>query len=93
MEQLKRYKAVLTGNVQGVGLRVFAKEQATNLGVTGWIKNMPDGTVDLEMQGKQPEIDKLTSIIKKGNFIIKVETMKVEEMAPVAGDEAFVIKY
>lgn len=93
MEQVKRYKAVLTGNVQGVGLRVFAKEQATNLGVTGWIKNMPDGTVNLEMQGKQPEIDKLTAIIKKGNFIIKVETMNVEEIAPVKDDEAFVIKY
>ena len=93
MEQLKRYKAVLTGNVQGVGLRIFAKEQATKLGVTGWIRNMEDGTVHLEMQGKQPEIDKLTEIIKKGNFIIKVESMEVEEIAPLADDEAFVIKY
>lgn len=93
MEQLKRYKAVLTGNVQGVGLRVFAKEQATNLGVTGWIKNMPDGTVNLEMQGNQEAIDKLTAVIKKGNFIIKVETMDIEEIATVDKDEAFVIKY
>ena len=38
MEQIKRYKAVITGNVQGVGLRVFVVDNASKLGITGWVK-------------------------------------------------------
>lgn len=47
MEQIKRYKAVITGNVQGVGLRVFVVDNASKLGITGWVKNMADGTVEM----------------------------------------------
>lgn len=92
MTDIKRYKATLTGRVQGVGLRFFAKENANKLGVTGWVKNMPDGTVDMELQGKDNVITELVNIIKKGNFIIKVETFTAEEIAIVEGEKAFIIK-
>ena len=44
MEQIKRYKAVITGNVQGVGLRVFVVDNASKLGITGWVKNCRNGS-------------------------------------------------
>ena len=74
MTDVKRYKAVLTGRVQGVGLRFFTMENANKLNVTGWVKNMADGTVAMELQGTDSAITELVNIIKKGNFIIKVET-------------------
>lgn len=92
MTDIKRYKATLTGRVQGVGLRFFTMENANKLGITGWVKNMPDGTVDMELQGKDNVITELVNIIKKGNFIIKVETFTAEEIAVVEGEKAFIIK-
>ena len=92
-QEIKRYKAVITGRVQGVGLRVFTKENAEKLDLTGWVKNMPDGTVELEMQGSAEKLAELTAIIKKGNFIIKVDTFDSVEIPTVDGEQAFIIKY
>ena len=87
MEQIKRYKAVITGNVQGVGLRVFVVDNASKLGITGWVKNMADGTVEMEAQGNPDKLDQLFATIKKGNFIIKVDNIDCVE------ETSFIIKY
>ena len=92
MTDVKRYKAILTGRVQGVGLRFFTMENASKLGLTGWVKNMADGTVHLEVQGKDSVITEFVNIIKKGNFIINVETFDAEEMPVVEEEKAFIIK-
>ena len=81
MTDVKRYKAILTGRVQGVGLRFFTMENASKLGLTGWVKNMADGTVHLEVQGEDSVITEFVNIIKKGNFIINVETFDAEEIS------------
>ena len=80
MEQIKRYKAVITGNVQGVGLRVFVVDNASKLGITGWVRNMADGTVEMEAQGNPDKLDQLFATIKKGNFIIKVDNIDCTEI-------------
>lgn len=92
MTDVKRYKAILTGRVQGVGLRFFTMENANKLGLTGWVKNMTDGTVHLEVQGKDSVITEFVNIIKKGNFIINVETFDAEEIPVVEKEKAFIIK-
>lgn len=92
MTDVKRYKAILTGRVQGVGLRFFTMENANKLGLTGWVKNMADGTVHLEVQGKDSVITEFVNIIKKGNFIINVETFDAEEIPVVEEEKAFIIK-
>lgn len=92
MEQIKRYKAVLTGNVQGVGLRIFVVEQANKLGITGWVKNMADGSVEMEAQGNVANLEQLMSIVKKGNFIIKVKNIDCTEIDCVE-ETSFIIKY
>ena len=92
MTDVKRYKAILTGRVQGVGLRFFTMENASKLGLTGWVKNMADGTVHLEVQGEDSVITEFGNIIKKGNFIINVETFDAEEMPVVEEEKAFIIK-
>lgn len=92
MTDVKRYKAILTGRVQGVGLRFFTMENASKLGLTGWVKNMADGTVHLEVQGKDSVITEFVNIIKKGNFIINVETFDAEEIPVVEEEKAFIIR-
>lgn len=92
MTDVKRYKAILTGRVQGVGLRFFTMKNASKLGLTGWVKNMADGTVHLEVQGEDSVITEFVNIIKKGNFIINVETFDAEEMPVVEEEKAFIIK-
>ncbi|MBM6760813.1 acylphosphatase [Megamonas hypermegale] len=92
MTDVKRYKAILTGRVQGVGLRFFTMENASKLGLTGWVKNMADGTVHLEVQGEDSVITEFVSIIKKGNFIINVETFDAEEIPVIEEEKAFIIR-
>lgn len=93
MEQIKRYKAVITGNVQGVGLRVFVVDNArSKLGITGWVRNMADGTVEMEAQGNSDKLDQLFATIKKGNFIIKVDNIDCTEIDCVE-ETSFIIKY
>lgn len=92
MEQIKRYKAVITGNVQGVGLRVFVVDNASKLGITGWVRNMADGTVEMEAQGNLDKLDQLFVTIKKGNFIIKVDNIDYTEIDCVE-EASFIIKY
>lgn len=92
MEQIKRYKAVITGNVQGVGLRVFVVDNASKLGITGWVRNMADGTVEMEAQGNPDKLDQLFATIKKGNFIIKVDNIDCTENDCVE-ETSFIIKY
>lgn len=89
----KRFAAVATGRVQGVGFRVFVVDKAEGLDITGWVKNMPDGSVNMELQGNVVKLANLISIIKKGNFIIKVDNFDYHEIPYVDGEDNFIIKY
>ena len=51
-----RWNMILTGRVQHVGLRFRAKMTAQQLGLTGWVRNLDDGNVELELQGAQEDI-------------------------------------
>lgn len=51
-----RWNMILTGRVQHVGLRFRAKKTAQKLGLTGWVRNLDDGNVELELQGSQEDI-------------------------------------
>ena len=52
-----RQRIVFHGRVQGVGFRYTAKYLAQSLGLTGWVENEFDGTVVMEIQGREPMID------------------------------------
>lgn len=56
---MKRLIAKVYGDVQGVGFRYEVKRRADDLGLTGFVRNEPDGTVDLEAEGEERELEKL----------------------------------
>jgi len=75
--------------VQGVGFRYRAYHSANNYGITGWIKNCSDGSVEMEVQGTEKDIDEMILSIEKGHFII-IENMFTENV-PLKNDCTFEI--
>lgn len=87
----KRFFAVAEGRVQGVGFRFFVRENALNLFVTGWVKNMPDGTVAMELQGNDGNLECLIKRLKMGDRFIEVNKITVQEQQLVEMEKNFVI--
>jgi len=76
------FKAKVFGKVQGVGYRYFVKDKAKNLDIIGYAKNLPDGTVEVIAQGKEANLQKLISELKKGPFLAKVEKLQIYFQKP-----------
>ena len=73
------------GRVQGVGFRYWAHTQAIKANVTGWARNEYDGTVTMEVQGREPMINKLLMRLNHDRFI-SIEWMDAKEI-PLRDDE------
>ena len=64
MRESKHY--VISGQVQGVGFRYFTEYAASRLGVDGWVRNMPDGCVEVEAAAESTELNKFEHAIRIG---------------------------
>ena len=73
---------VVSGRVQGVFFRDNARRKATELGLKGYAKNLPDGTVEIVAEGDEEKINELIDFIKKGPGIAKVEGIKLKHKEP-----------
>ena len=68
-EKIIRKKVFVYGSVQGVAFRYRAEHAANMLGVTGWVRNEPDGSVLLEVQGTDEQIDKVLAMVNQGTYV------------------------
>ncbi|MBI2074961.1 MAG: acylphosphatase [Candidatus Levybacteria bacterium] len=71
----------ISGFVQGVGFRHFVRQKARQLGLTGWVRNLPDRRVEAVFQQSSGKVDKVEQVIKecrKGPFLSEVEEVRVE---------------
>lgn len=73
-----RAKITVSGLVQGVGYRAFAKSAAEKLGLKGFAENMPDGTVKIVVEGERSDIEKFIEECRRGPPFAEVEDVKVE---------------
>lgn len=71
-----RKKFIFTGRVQKVGFRLEVSLIAKKLGLTGWVKNTPQGEVEAEIQGEKDKIDFLINFMKS---LKRIKIVKVEE--------------
>ena len=62
----EHYNITVKGRVQGVGFRYNARRQALTLGLDGFVKNMPDGSVYVEVEGNESELDEFVDWCRKG---------------------------
>jgi len=72
----KRADIIFKGAVQGVGFRFTAENIANVIGLTGWVRNRPDGAVEVLCEGREEDINALISRIEKemGHYIHSVKT-------------------
>lgn len=63
MENVIRMHLVFHGHVQGVGFRFYSSHKASILGLTGWVRNAEDGTVEMEAQGSAAALKELVNYI------------------------------
>jgi acylphosphatase len=82
----------MEGRVQGVFYRAFTRDQAVNLGLNGWVRNMPDGRVEAVFEGREELIEQVIIACKKGPPGAHVANVNVIR-EPVAGDRGFEIRY
>ena len=90
MRVARRY--VIAGRVQGVGFRFFAEAAAAREGVHGWVRNLPDGTVEAFVEGERESVDRVEAALRRGPGSARVERVDVEECAPTRRATGFSIR-
>lgn len=80
-----RRQITFYGWVQGVGFRYRARHAADRVGATGWVRNEYDGSVTMEIQGTEDQIDQVILALERGRYL-KIEFMDVKTI-PVVPDE------
>ena len=84
---------IITGKVQGVGFRNFTQLNARQLGINGYAKNLPNGTVEVVAEGDKARLDALVVLLKKGPRYARVDSLDIDER-PFTGEyESFGIRY
>lgn len=77
-----RKHILFSGRVQGVGFRYTSCYLARSLGLTGWVKNLWDGDVEMEVQGDPEAVGKLIEQLHEGRFI-RIERMESQEISVI----------
>ena len=90
---LRQVHIYVTGYVQGVGYRQFVKHHARKQTVTGWVRNLPDGRVEIVLQGKSPSVEILLDIYRKGPMLAEVEDLIIQHEPVTSLHHDFVILY
>ena len=86
-----REHIIFHGRVQGVGFRYQAMYAARTFGLTGWVENLPDGSVEMEVQGTPAAIGRVLTHLRSGHWI-RIDNMDVEELPLVAGERGFGVR-
>ena len=94
MENRKRIHAIVSGRVQGVCYRAFTRDAARRIGnLSGWVRNLPDGTVELEAEGPPESVDALLERCNEGPPYGRVSRIVVDEQTPLGDTSGFEIRY
>jgi acylphosphatase len=81
---------LVTGRVQGVAFRYYAQDRAVELGLTGWVRNLSDGRVELRMEGSADALESMKDWLHRGPPAARVRSVVVSEL-PAEGFEGFQI--
>jgi acylphosphatase len=87
-----RARAVITGRVQGVFYRASCRDEAAALGLAGWVRNNPDGSVEAEFEGPEADVLKILEWCRRGPPTAGVDRVTVTWDAP-RGERGFHIAH
>jgi len=88
---MKAVDVLVSGRVQGVSFRAYARDQARSLGVRGWIRNEPDGSVAGHFEGDDGAVDALVAWCRTGPSYAEVERVSTAPSIP-SGTDRFTIR-
>ena len=91
--QREGLRLVVSGRVQGVGFRWFARRTAVELGVTGWVRNLPTGDVEVQAAGSPATLARLKQELERGPGGARVSSVREEQIASVPEWEGFEVVF
>ncbi len=90
---LKRVSIGVFGRVQGVGFRYFVRERAESYGLSGWVRNRSDGSVEIEAQGHGSDVERFISEIRRGPSMGYVEDLHIKQIPADEDDTEFRVRF
>ena len=84
---------MIHGDVQGVGFRYFMTRQAQARGLRGWVRNRPDGAVELVAEGQRPDLDELLTAARQGPRHARVDGVDAQWSEAKGGLDRFDLSY
>ena len=90
---MKRIEVYVDGVVQGVGFRYFTKKVARELGIKGFVKNLPDGRVYIVAEGDEKQLEKFISAVRRGPNLAIVKNVEIIEKPATSEFNDFVIAH
>ena len=85
-------RLVISGRVQGVGFRYFTRDVAQREGLTGWVRNLPDGRVEAFLEGEAQSVDRVEAKVRRGPSSARVDEVFVDEEGALGAYKGFSIK-
>lgn len=92
MEEARRARVRVSGRVQGVWFRVETREMARSLGLSGWVRNLSDGSVEAVFQGKERAVNEAVEWCRHGPPGARVESVEANWEEPLRED-GFEVRY
>lgn len=90
---MKSIRAIVHGRVQGVGFRYYTQQEALRLGVTGYVRNLPDDTVEIVVEGADSQVDALLVWAHQGPPTALVTQVETSDQAVGGNFSSFSIKH
>jgi len=88
----KRVHVHVSGIVQGVSFRYYALQEALRAGVTGWVRNLPDGRVEAVIEGDEAAVDRMLAWCREGPRSARVDQLEILPETPTGEFQGFRIR-
>jgi len=85
-------RLLISGRVQGVGFRYFSADVAAREGVTGWVRNLPDGRVEAHVEGEAEAVTRVERALRQGPPGARVDAVDVDAQPPSGAFLDFTIR-
>ncbi|MCE5255871.1 MAG: acylphosphatase [Spirochaetaceae bacterium] len=86
---MKAFHAIISGDVQGVGFRVSAAYKARSLGITGWVENRGDGSVEVWAEGDETDLEEFHRWLWQGPSMASVQDVTMTWEPPLGSYRSF----
>jgi acylphosphatase len=88
-----RVAVQIHGIVQGVGFRYFTRRTAQSLDLSGWVRNLPDGTVEAVLEGPRTDVETSLAALRQGPAGSRVDRLKIDHQDYQGDVEAFEVRF